>query len=75
MVPAFTIFSFDTVLVNTDLAFCWCDNMSDWSGVSDSLSGVVWCWLASGGCVDSATLGGFTTGISISDNSFVTSWT
>lgn len=75
MVPALTVLTLLTILVNTDLHLSCGNNMSDWCSVSGSSVGA-WCLDGSalGGSLDVAASGCLAAIVLLGDNTSVTGW-
>lgn len=75
MVPALTVFTLLTILVNTDLHLSCGNNMSDWCSVS-GCSVDAWCLGGSalGGSLDVAASGCLAAIVLLGDNTSVTGW-
>ena len=75
MVPALTVFTLLTILVNTDLHLSCGNNMSDWCSVS-GCSVDAWCLGGSalGGSLDVAAPGCLAAIVLLGDNTSVTGW-
>lgn len=76
MVPALTVLTLLTILINTDLHLSCGNNMSDWCSVSGCSVGA-WCGLggsALGGSLDVAASGCLAAIVLLGDNTSVTGW-